>query len=323
MTTAGEPVSPLTALALNVPEAEACVAALRERYDPSSAIGVPAHITILYPFMPPSAIDDAVLRQVGEVLSSFRAFGFRLRRIARFPGVVYLAPEPDQAMKDLTRALAARFTAYPPYGGQHADVVPHLTVAQATEPELAVAERELRARLPAEGLAARCTEVVMMENASGLWRPMHRFPLAQEAGLPAQRSPLAEALLRRLGAEFAGRPMHFPPGGEVLVIFPAMHPEVGDAAIAGNGDELVLHLGKFTHIHFAGHEKPRARGPGPLLDEVVDFLRELFADRIVFHGTGRAGAWHPRTARKRGALSRFLLGNTTYVWSGPLAAGDE
>lgn len=59
MTAAGGPVPPHTAFAINVPEAEACVAELRARYDPLCALGAPAHITILYPFMEPSAIDDA------------------------------------------------------------------------------------------------------------------------------------------------------------------------------------------------------------------------------------------------------------------------
>ena len=178
MTTAGGPVPPHSAFALNVPEAEACVAGLRARYDPSCALGVPAHITILYPFMAPSAIDDAVLEQVREALSAFHAFTFRLRRIERFPGVLYLAPDPAEPMKAMTRALAARFPSCPPYGGLYPDVVPHLTVAQAGATDLDAAERELRARLPAEGLVARCTEVAMMENSSGLWRPMRSFPLA-------------------------------------------------------------------------------------------------------------------------------------------------
>lgn len=178
MTAAAGPVAALSAFALNVPEAEACVGELRARYDPSCALGVPAHITVLYPFMAPSAIDDAVLEQVGDVLSTFRPFTIRLRRIERFPGVLYLAPEPAEPIKAITRSLAARFPAYPPYGGLYADVVPHLTVAQASDVDLDAAERELRARLPRQGLVARCTEVAMMENASGPWRPMRSFPLA-------------------------------------------------------------------------------------------------------------------------------------------------
>jgi hypothetical protein len=35
-----------------VPEAEPHVAVLRERFDASARLGLPAHITMLYPFMP-------------------------------------------------------------------------------------------------------------------------------------------------------------------------------------------------------------------------------------------------------------------------------
>ena len=41
-----------TALVVLVPEAEAIVGRLRQRYDPSAAVGMPAHITINYPFLP-------------------------------------------------------------------------------------------------------------------------------------------------------------------------------------------------------------------------------------------------------------------------------
>ena len=49
--------APQTALIVRVPETEPCVAALRERFDPSAALGVPAHITVLHFFMGPEASD--------------------------------------------------------------------------------------------------------------------------------------------------------------------------------------------------------------------------------------------------------------------------
>lgn len=39
-----------SALVVLVPEAEALVKSFRDRHDPSAAAGVPAHITLLYPF---------------------------------------------------------------------------------------------------------------------------------------------------------------------------------------------------------------------------------------------------------------------------------
>jgi hypothetical protein len=36
---------------------------------------------------------------------------------------------------------------------------------------------ELRIALPASGVKARCSEVVLIENSSGRWEPMHTFAL--------------------------------------------------------------------------------------------------------------------------------------------------
>jgi len=167
-----------TAFAVNVPEAEPLVGALRARLDPSAALGMPAHITVLYPFMPPEEITQAVLGDVRRALSFASPFAFTLARVGRFPGALYLAPEPAAPFIALTRSLADRFPAYPPYGGRHAGIVPHLTVAQAASVEHDMAEAQLAATLPGAGVAAKCSEVVLIENSSGPWKPMHSFSLA-------------------------------------------------------------------------------------------------------------------------------------------------
>ena len=65
----------------------------------------------------------------------------------------------------------------PPYGGVFDDVIPHLTVAQAPEPEvLDAVEAEVTRGLP---VAAHATEVwLMLQGEDGRWRAGHRFPLA-------------------------------------------------------------------------------------------------------------------------------------------------
>jgi pimeloyl-ACP methyl ester carboxylesterase len=44
-----------------VPEAERVVRRHRERFDPAALAGVPAHVTVMYPFVPPPQIDNIVL----------------------------------------------------------------------------------------------------------------------------------------------------------------------------------------------------------------------------------------------------------------------
>jgi 2'-5' RNA ligase len=167
-----------TAIIARVPEAEPYVAHLREQFDPSAKLGVPAHITLLYPFMSPERITKAVIEQVRAVASAASAFAFRLTSVRRFPGVLYLAPDPAAPFIALTKALVHQFPEFPPYGGQHDVVVPHLTVAKGGELALSSAEAELLGALPTGAeVASSCSELVLIENSSGPWHQMHLIAL--------------------------------------------------------------------------------------------------------------------------------------------------
>jgi hypothetical protein len=48
-------------LVVVVPEAEALVGSFRDLYDPIAAAGVPAHITVLYPFKSPEEVNETVM----------------------------------------------------------------------------------------------------------------------------------------------------------------------------------------------------------------------------------------------------------------------
>jgi 2'-5' RNA ligase len=171
---------PDTALICRVPEAERHIARYRERYDPSARRNVPAHVTILYPFMPPTEVDALVLEQIASIARSIPCFEYRLAETRRFPVALYLAPQPDDSFSALMDALYQAFPDYPPFGGKFSTVVPHVTVAHADEPLLCEIEVELRIALASVGgVAARCHELVLIENSSGRWEEMHRFALGQ------------------------------------------------------------------------------------------------------------------------------------------------
>src|SRR3989442_4426406 len=86
-----------SAFIVRVPEAESRVGALRERFDASVKLGVPAHITVLVPFMSPERISAEVLAEAQAALNEVPAFPFALTSVARFPATAYLAPEPAQS----------------------------------------------------------------------------------------------------------------------------------------------------------------------------------------------------------------------------------
>ncbi|WP_369778536.1 2'-5' RNA ligase family protein [Streptomyces sp. R33] len=164
-----------TGLLVKVPEAEPAVRAWRERLDPSALAGVPAHVTVLFPFLDEHLIDATVHAALAETLGSHRAFDVRFAESRRFPAVLYLAPEPDTQLRLLTRAITDRWPQAQPYGGRFADVVPHLTVAQRQEPEvLAEIEADLARSLP---LTTRISSVDLMVHDGVAWRDRASFAL--------------------------------------------------------------------------------------------------------------------------------------------------
>ncbi len=168
-------------LLVPVPEAEEAVARLRGRLDRAATLGVPAHVTILYPFVPPGAISGDVVDAAAAAVASVHAFDCVFTRASWFGrDVLWLAPEPDEPFRALTRAAHAAFPQHPPFGGIYPDVVPHLTIGdrQAGGPRaLEAAEADLTPDLP---VRARVTHAWLMTGSQAVasWRVAARLPLA-------------------------------------------------------------------------------------------------------------------------------------------------
>jgi len=144
------------------------VGEIRLAHDPSAVRGAPAHITILFPFLPPEQVDEDAVR---DLCSRFPAFDFVLDRIGRFEeGAVWLHPEPSWRFADLTSAVCQRWPECPPYEGAFDEVIPHLTVS--------VTPLDVQVMLP---IAAHAHEVVLLEEREpdGVWLTRSRFELDQ------------------------------------------------------------------------------------------------------------------------------------------------
>jgi uncharacterized protein YhfF len=142
---------------------------------------MPAHVTVLYPFLPRERLDDGVLAALRDLFAARRPFEVAFGGVGRFPGVVYLAPEPDGPLRELTEAVAGRWPEARPYGGRFGDIVPHLTVAKGLDDE--VAERvaadltaDLAAGLPVTTLVGTVTLRVFDGES---WRAEGFFPLGE------------------------------------------------------------------------------------------------------------------------------------------------
>jgi 2'-5' RNA ligase len=119
-----------TALLVEIPAAEPVVGLHRASLDPSAALGVAAHVTVLFPFVPVSKLGTAELDRLGAMFADVPAFEVRLDHTQWFgTSVLWAGPQDPGPFRDLTARVFAAFPDYPPYGGQFEDVVPHLTIA--------------------------------------------------------------------------------------------------------------------------------------------------------------------------------------------------
>ena len=127
--------------------------------------GVPPHVTLLLP-IPGDA--DAV----ASAVSGFGQFEVAFRTFGRFPGALWLAPEPVEPFVAMTQSLMGALPGHLPYGGEFPDIVPHLTVAQA---DLDDVEAELAPSLP---LTGRAVSVAIFEQQEPpYWREVASFEL--------------------------------------------------------------------------------------------------------------------------------------------------
>lgn len=117
-----------------------------------------------------------------------------------------------------------------------------------------------------------------------------------------------------------------PPGP--IATFSAKHPQVGDVSVEETGIEsnyiVIVNVGEIVWNHFHNyHDHLEANERVErLTKEVLRFLDELFADRLLFWRStdGRNPGWRERG--DAGYSEPLVLDNRTYrtyLWSGPLA----
>jgi 2'-5' RNA ligase len=167
---------PRSALIVAVPEAEPLVGEWRLQYD-NASLGIPAHVTLLFPFVPAGELDKALFGELRALFAAQAAFSVAFSRVARFTDVAWLAPEPAEPFRRLTELILRRYPSYPPYEGIHDEVIPHLTVAVGDGTLQDQVDAALTPNLP---IAADVREVVLLEEQRDAhWRTRERFPLGR------------------------------------------------------------------------------------------------------------------------------------------------
>lgn len=165
-------------LIVEVPEAEIAVGPWRAALDGLAGRGVPAHVTVLFPFIPISKIDSSTEHHLRALFAEVESFDFQLVDVLWFDDtVVWLAPDADAEFRRLTALVEREYPEYPPYGGLFDDAVPHLTVGdRAPVEDMRAASEALRTELPISATAHAVT--LMAEQPDGRWRRAATFPFS-------------------------------------------------------------------------------------------------------------------------------------------------
>jgi 2'-5' RNA ligase len=168
-----------TALVALFPELEPLLGPWRRRYTGDGPRGMPPHVRLIFPFADSAEADD-LLEPLGRVFGAFAPFEIALRETARFPGLLYLRPDPGDTFVAITEALVHAFPDFPPYSGEFAEIVPHVTVAQGGDELLAATERQLEQQLPVK---SRVERAWLVEDTAGGWRRHTAFPLERRTSV--------------------------------------------------------------------------------------------------------------------------------------------
>jgi 2'-5' RNA ligase len=159
-------------LVVPLPDVEPAVAAYRLTHDPRAAIGVAAHVTVHFPWIPADTVDVDALAKVRELAETTPPFTVTFAELRWFgERVLWLAPTPDAPLRELSARSAALWPHAPLYGGEFDDVVPHLTIGEARDRTQAAALRRVAAELaPVLPLRAEVSELWWYAlESSGWW----------------------------------------------------------------------------------------------------------------------------------------------------------
>lgn len=164
-------------LLVSIPEAEPVTARYWPAWEPPKPRGVPAHVSVLFPFLRRRELTTEAIALIGEAAGGVDPFDVAFARTGRFEWTVFLVPEPAAPFSELAQRLVERFPTAKPYRGFHGDVLnPHLTVLTCADAEaLDRAEAEVRKSLP---LRSRVQELwLLVEDDHGGWKRWHTFSL--------------------------------------------------------------------------------------------------------------------------------------------------
>jgi 2'-5' RNA ligase len=170
----GSPAQSLTLLALLLPDADVVIGDLRDQYDPSTRRGLGAHITIRFDWLSANRITSVDHDCIASICASSPTIVVTLAKVAEFPRVTYLEPEPAGPIEALAKRIAER---YPARTDDHT-FKPHVTVGRKLPSEDVKRIGNLAStRLVQRGnIVTSCNELTLLVSRDGKWIRLRDYP---------------------------------------------------------------------------------------------------------------------------------------------------
>jgi 2'-5' RNA ligase len=150
--------------------------ALRVRHVPDAVHGLPAHLTLLYPFAAPASIDAVLLDRIGAIAAMHRRLTVTLAGRGRWPDALYATVVPDAPIRALQADLGAAFPSFPLYEDPDLRFEPHVTVVEGSGvADPAIASDAAWGELPID---RHLPEVHLLVKAGVRWRVGRSWILA-------------------------------------------------------------------------------------------------------------------------------------------------
>ena len=174
----------LTAILIAVPELAGytdrwrSVSSSSARPDATLAELIPPHVTVLVPWVRDPAPED--VQRLQDAIASVEPFDLSFPTAGQFPnGTVWLRPEPFDQVHELLRTVLAAFPECPPYGGDHPDPHPHLTIASSSYASAAAVLAEAQSALATDAApTVRLDDLtIWREGDDQVWQLVGSVPL--------------------------------------------------------------------------------------------------------------------------------------------------
>jgi hypothetical protein len=154
-------------------DAESLVGRWRAGHDVAARFGIPAHVTIRTPFLPPECWRDPAL----SLLERFLPIDVTLSHLENRPGGLVLIVEPDDELREITEAVGLSWPTLPPHKGNRPDLAYHMTVVRTANDSI----RSQASKAIAPHLPVRVTGTEMWASEGSLEDGLRHAVVARTA----------------------------------------------------------------------------------------------------------------------------------------------